>query len=38
VDGYISLETARDVYGVTIKPRRDGRVLLPEDFEIQETP
>jgi hypothetical protein len=37
VDGYVSLEAAQSLYGVTIKQRRrNGRVLLPEDFEIQE--
>jgi N-methylhydantoinase B len=36
VDGYVSLEAARELYGVVIKQRRDGRVLLPEDFEIEE--
>ena len=36
VDGYVSLEAARDVYGVTIRRKRDGRVVLPEDFEIEE--
>ena len=36
VDGYVSLEAARDVYGVTIRRTREGRVALPEDFEIVE--
>ena len=37
VDGYVSIEAAQDaIYGVTIRQQREGRVLLPEDFEIQE--
>jgi N-methylhydantoinase B/oxoprolinase/acetone carboxylase alpha subunit len=36
VDGYVSVEAAQALYGVTIRQRREGRVLLPEDFEIQE--
>ena len=36
VDGYVSLEAARALYGVTIRQTRQGRVLLPEDFEIEE--
>jgi len=36
VDGYITREAAEAVYGVTIRQTRTGRVLLPEDFEIQE--
>jgi N-methylhydantoinase B len=38
VDGYVSLEAAQRLYGVTIRQNRQGRVLLPEDFEIQEKP
>lgn len=34
VDGYVSIEAARELYGVTIRQTREGRVLLPEDFEI----
>ncbi len=36
VDGYVSIEAARRIYGVTIRQNRQGRVLLPEDFDIQE--
>jgi N-methylhydantoinase B len=36
VDGYVSVEAAEALYGVTIRKHRRGRVLLPEDFEIQE--
>jgi N-methylhydantoinase B len=36
VDGYVSVAAARELYGVTIRQTRQGRVLLPEDFEIQE--
>jgi N-methylhydantoinase B len=36
VDGYVSIEAARELYGVRIKQNREGRVLLPEDFEIVE--
>jgi N-methylhydantoinase B len=36
VDGYITIEAAKALYGVTIRRLRDSRVLLPEDFEIQE--
>ena len=36
VDGYVSLEEAWRVYGVRIRQIREGRVRLPEDFEIQE--
>jgi N-methylhydantoinase B len=36
VDGYVSIEAARALYGVTIRCRRQGRVRLPEDFDIQE--
>jgi N-methylhydantoinase B len=36
VDGYISIDAARTIYGVTIRKNHQGRVLLPEDFEIQE--
>ena len=36
VDGYVSVEAARRIYGVTIRQNRQGRVLLPEDFDIQE--
>jgi N-methylhydantoinase B len=36
VDGYVSLEAAQRLYGVTIRRTREGRVLLPEDFDIQE--
>ena len=36
VDGYVSVDAARELYGVTIRQLREGRVLLPEDFEIQE--
>jgi len=36
VDGYVSIEAAKTLYGVTIKQLRESRVLLPEDFEIQE--
>ncbi len=38
VDGYVSLDAAKSIYGVTIRQLREGRVLLPEDFEIQENP
>ncbi len=36
VDGYVSIEAAQALYGVTIRCNRQGRVLLPEDFEIVE--
>ena len=36
VDGYVSIDAAGELYGVTIRQLREGRVLLPEDFEIQE--
>ena len=36
VDGYVSIEAAQRIYGVTIRQNRQGRVLLPEDFDIQE--
>ena len=36
VDGYVSIAAAKELYGVTIRQLRDSRVLLPEDFEIQE--
>jgi N-methylhydantoinase B len=36
VDGYVSIAAARELYGVTIRQTRQGRVLLPEDFEIEE--
>ena len=36
VDGYVSREAAQRVYGVTVRATREGRVLLPEDFEIKE--
>src|SRR3954453_14242816 len=36
VDGYVSIEAAKTLYGVTIRRLREGRVLLPEDFELQE--
>jgi N-methylhydantoinase B len=36
VDGYITNEAAKALYGVTIRRLRDSRVLLHEDFEIQE--
>jgi N-methylhydantoinase B len=36
VDGYITIAAAKERYGVTIRQLRDSRVLLPEDFEIQE--
>jgi N-methylhydantoinase B len=36
VDGYVSLDAAREIYGVRIRRHRDGRVLLPEDFDIEE--
>jgi N-methylhydantoinase B len=36
VDGYVSIAAAKALYGVTIRQTRQGRVLLPEDFEIQE--
>ena len=36
VDGYVSVEAAKAVYGVGIRQNRQGRVLLPEDFEIEE--
>jgi hypothetical protein len=36
VDGYISVDAARAIYGVTIRQNHQGRVLLPEDFEIEE--
>jgi N-methylhydantoinase B len=36
VDGYVSIEAARRLYGVSVRQHREGRVLLPEDFEIQE--
>jgi N-methylhydantoinase B len=36
VDGYVTLEAARELYGVRIRQTREGRVLLPEDFEIEE--
>ena len=36
VDGYVSIEAARRLYGVRIRQNRQGRVLLPEDFDIQE--
>jgi len=36
VDGYVSLEAAQQLYGVRIRQNRQGRVLLPEDFDIQE--
>jgi N-methylhydantoinase B len=36
VDGYVSRDAARRLYGVTVRQHRDGRVLLPEDFDIQE--
>jgi N-methylhydantoinase B len=36
VDGYVSIEAAKTLYGVTIRQLREGRVLLPEDFELQE--
>ena len=36
VDGYVSVDAARSIYGVTIRQTHGGRVLLPEDFEIQE--
>ena len=36
VDGYVSIDAAHELYGVRIKQNRQGRVLLPEDFEIVE--
>ena len=36
VDGYVSVEAAEAVYGVSIRQNHQGRVVLPEDFEIQE--
>ena len=36
VDGYVSIDAAKEQYGVTIRQTRQARVLLPEDFEIQE--
>jgi N-methylhydantoinase B len=36
VDGYVSLDAARRLYGVVIRQRRSGRVLLPGDFDIEE--
>jgi hypothetical protein len=36
VDGYVSVEAAERLYGVRIRVTRQGRVLLPEDFEIEE--
>ncbi|MFI6030044.1 hydantoinase B/oxoprolinase family protein [Amycolatopsis magusensis] len=38
VDGYVSIEAARDVYGVEIRytGRPDALVRLPEDYEIVE--
>jgi N-methylhydantoinase B len=36
VDGYVSIAAARELYGVSIRQTRDARVLLPEDFEIEE--
>jgi N-methylhydantoinase B len=36
VDGYVSIAAAKELYGVTIRQTRQARVLLPEDFEIQE--
>ena len=36
VDGYVSVDAATSIYGVTIRKHHQGRVLLPEDFEIQE--
>ncbi|WP_028059898.1 hydantoinase B/oxoprolinase family protein [Candidatus Solirubrobacter pratensis] len=36
VDGYVSIEAAERLYGVRIRQQRQGRVLLPEDFDIQE--
>jgi N-methylhydantoinase B len=35
-DGYVSVEAAREIYGVRIRRNRQGRVALPEDFEIEE--
>ncbi|MBE2317634.1 hydantoinase B/oxoprolinase family protein [Solirubrobacter sp. CPCC 204708] len=36
VDGYVSVEAAKTLYGVTVRQTREGRVLGPEDFEIEE--
>src|SRR5262249_50448499 len=36
VDGYVSLQAAHELYGVKIRQQRNGRVVLPEDFEIEE--
>jgi N-methylhydantoinase B len=37
VDGYVSIDAAQRLYGVTVRQNRRGRVLLPEDFDIQES-
>ena len=36
VDGYVSIEAARERLRRAIQQNREGRVLLPEDFEIEE--